>query len=317
MLGDKDRLGELLGVKGIVKTKKRKEHHKPENTKQKMDALVDGLNKLLKTPPNKASPLQQQMGIDTPKDNFNLLPPEVDINLHPAFQLKAMIINWKYSQANSEAKLCYAARFNVIPMIDNILRAEPDLILGSEALATACLGGNIEAAIKLVDDYGADVNEIFKNFCSDYPICYAVSSGKIALVKFLIDRGAKLNIQKGSYSEQTPLQVCLSSMKNLATGKLEAQYIPIFRLLLQHGADPTVNMPLWNISLEEHLQKIQGDPELLRQAQEILSQANPSMEELTGLMQKHGLEQSEFDLLLCSIGSLSLEEEKSLTPKVK
>ncbi len=237
------------------------------------------------------------------------LPPEVDRRLYESFELRNMATNWRYSQANSEQKLCYAARWNVLPMIDSILRAEPDLIRGSLALATACLCSQEEAAMKLVNEYGADVNQAPKN-AHKSPLCAAVWAGKTSLVRFLIGRGAVVNSSKGTFFNMTPLQECLFNMKDTLTGKIDSKYIPIFKLLLEHGADPTVNMPLYNISLQEYLQRLQGDPELIREAKEILAQANPSIQELTELMQGHGLDPNELDLLICSIGSMTLDDQE-------
>ncbi len=241
---------------------------------------------------------------------YSSLPPEVDRALYQPFELEGMAKNWHYSQSNSQEKLEFAARWNVLPMIDSILRAEPDLIRGSQALRFACLCGKEEAAIKLVNEYGADVNQEPKLFYDSNPLCSAVLAGNTNLVRFLIERGAAVNCNKGTYLSMTPLQQCLFRMKDTVTGKLDSKYIPIFKLLLEHGADPTVNMPLYHISLQEYLQRLQVDPELIREAKEILAQANPSIQELTKLMQGHGLEPSGLDMLICSIGTMTLDDQE-------
>ena len=98
------------------------------------------------------------------------------------------------------------------------------------ALIWASRSGSIEA-IKLLLDSGADINRpgSTEDNWDATPLQHAILQRKPAAVRLLLNRGADLNRGAGPGRSLTPLF--------LAAGDADAS---ILKLLLAHGADPTV-----------------------------------------------------------------------------
>ena len=92
-----------------------------------------------------------------------------------------------------------------------------------------------EKTIRRLIDGGADVNTSLPN--NSTLLSFAVIENKPDLVKFLLDRGAKVNVQQ--IQGFTPLNECALQQVN-NTAQQQTNSVKIAEMLLSHGADPNL-----------------------------------------------------------------------------
>lgn len=206
----------------------------------------------------------------------------------------------------SEA-LLHSARTNDIEAVRRILGAQPNLVNQTEVLAVAAFYGYEQIVKYLVEEAGANINDCINGYGT--PLCCATSKAKGSLVEYLLANGAEVNLHNsGLFCRGTPLQVCLTEMKDAASEKLHPKYIPILGILIAHGANTDVSIPHSTLPSHDYIQSLEGNPELKEEALAILSSKKPSLDALTSLMSNLHLEgEVSVDGLLCAMSRLSLQ----------
>lgn len=225
----------------------------------------------------------------------------------------SMVLNWQYSQQSAAAKLCYAARWGQIPMLQRLLAKCPEPVNRCEALTTACLYGNIEIVKILVNEYNADVN--FK-YQDEYPIYNAICNSnplrRLEIIDFLIENGANIHHQSGSFNE-TAIQTCLRYL-NGYSGKINADYIPVLKRLIDAGGKVHEPHSLSNCSLANiYAQKMAADPAIFKQIEDIISGGNAVDDGLASLMSRLQFQPNSMDSLLIAFAQLSTEPRVTAT----
>ena len=96
------------------------------------------------------------------------------------------------------------------------------------ALGEAARWGDQEMVLQLLDR-GVDVNAFEENGCT--PLMLAASGGQLAVMRILLERGARINDRDGG-TGKTALMWGLSALHS------QSDYQQIIGLLLEYGADP-------------------------------------------------------------------------------
>lgn len=129
--------------------------------------------------------------------------------------------------------LMEASSFGSLPMVNLLLahgaKVEARTKTGGNALNNAA-GNNHPDVIAALIDHGADPNQFGDE--DETPLMRASLSGKLAAVKMLVRKGAKLDIQNNSY--KTTALLAASGMPPNHT----ADYVGVVTFLLQAGANP-------------------------------------------------------------------------------
>jgi ankyrin repeat protein len=125
---------------------------------------------------------------------------------------------------------------------------------GRTALAICCEYENTHEIVKFLIENGAEVN--IKVEYSDYPLGYAAMYGRLNNVKLLLASGADVN-QKGGYG-RTALHYAVTP------GDWSEHFLEITKLLLDHGADPTITHSGGDTPLLEALAYEDADIEIVK-----------------------------------------------------
>jgi ankyrin repeat protein len=132
----------------------------------------------------------------------------------------------KYDTITNYSPLEYAATEGNKRMIDALLTApgvKRDKRLAGLMLCGAAIRGKLAEAKRLVEQDGADVNA--RDARGDTPLINAAMAGEAKIVRYLLDRGADVNLTAGKNGNSPLIQAVMS-------GKLE-----IVRMLVEAGAD--------------------------------------------------------------------------------
>lgn len=210
----------------------------------------------------------------------------------------------------AQKKALSAASYGDNKRLQDLIEAYPAINL-TKVLNEACFYNQYSTAVMLVTTYKVDVNVVDdSNLINPAPIFSAISSGNPKIVELLLKNGLKIN-NKINFAggTETALAYCFKGMG--FDGRLEKEYIPILRLLLQYGASPDEKVYfncLRPMSFAEVIEK-KAFFDLKDELRDLLkSKEDVSVDELTKLMHQHSLQPKKEEALLFAFEKMKINE---------
>ena len=116
--------------------------------------------------------------------------------------------------------------------------------VNTDSLFIAAVSGDLAKVKRLVVGCGVDPNIRDKDGWT--PLHYAAWKRRLKVVKLLLEHGADPNIQENKYGK-TPLHYAVSRCLENKFGRtllhftVSRRHVDVARVLLDHGADPTIS----------------------------------------------------------------------------